>query len=526
MPLTGAMFLGAERRTGTGPALAAADPRTDTPLEPAYGSATPDDIAHACVLAQRAARSYGATSPERRATFLERIADRVEALGGELINRAVAETGLATGRVTAERDRAAAQLRIFAAEVRDGGWAEVRIDRALRHRSPEPRPDLRERHLALGPVAVFGAAESPIARSVAGEATTAALAAGCPVVVRPPSSHLGTAELLGSAVAAAVRHSELPEGVFSLVFGSGAETGRALVTDPRIRAVSFTGSRAGGAALLRTAAARPEPIPVYAEMTSLNPVFLLPGALRERSAELAEAFTRELTRDAGQFRTAPGLLVAADGLELAEFLVAARTALTACTGATMLTRGVHAAYERATAALAAVEDVREVAAGRPGEGANTCVARLFTVPAGRFLAEPALRDGVFGAVATVVTCRDTEQLVEVAHALQGQLTATVHHGTGDRDTARALLPLLEGKAGRVVYDGWPTGVEVGYATVHSGPFPAASDARTTAIGTLAVRRYLRPVCYQDVPAELLPAALHDDNPYGLRRRLDGAREQR
>ncbi|MFE4176497.1 aldehyde dehydrogenase (NADP(+)) [Streptomyces sp. NPDC056909] len=565
MPLTGAMFLGAERRTGREPVIASVDPRTDTVLEPGYGSAAPEDVARACELAEEAAPAYRATSPERRATFLERVADRVEALGEELTVRAMAESGLPSGRIRAERDRTTDQLRLLAAEVRDGGWVEARIDRALPYRTPRPRPDLRARQVGLGPVAVFGASNFPLAFSVAGGDTAAALAAGCPVVVKAHSADLGTSELVGSAVAAAVRESELPAGVFSLLFGSAVEIGRALVADPRIRAVGFTGSRAGGTALLRTAAARPVPIPVYAEMGSVNPVFLLPSALRDRAAALARGFVASLTTGAGQLRTKPGLLVAVEGPELTEFLTAAGEEVSAYTGETMLSRGVHDAYERAVAALAAVEGVRERAAGRPGEGANTCVARLFTAPAEVFLARPGLHDDVFGAAATVVVCRDPGRLVEVARALRGQLTATVHHGagearpgeprtgeprageartgegrtaegragegragegrTGDLETVRALLPILETKAGRIVFDGWPTGVEVGHAMVHGGPFPAASDSRSTSVGTLAVRRFLRPVCYQDVPADLLPPALSDENPYGLRRRLDGTRDQ-
>ncbi|MGW6744493.1 aldehyde dehydrogenase (NADP(+)) [Streptomyces sp. NPDC055025] len=560
MPLTGAMFLGAERRTGREPVIASVDPRTDTVLEPGYGSAAPEDVARACELAEQAAPAYRATSPERRATFLERVADRVEALGEELTVRAMAESGLPSGRIRAERDRTTDQLRLLAAEVRDGGWVEARIDRALPYRTPRPRPDLRARQVGLGPVAVFGASNFPLAFSVAGGDTAAALAAGCPVVVKAHSADLGTSELVGSAVAAAVRESELPAGVFSLLFGSAVEIGRALVADPRIRAVGFTGSRAGGTALLRTAAARPVPIPVYAEMGSVNPVFLLPSALRDRAAALARGFVASLTTGAGQLRTKPGLLVAVEGPELTEFLTAAGEEVSAYTGETMLSRGVRDAYERAVAALAAVEGVRERAAGRPGEGANTCVARLFTAPAEVFLARPGLHDEVFGAAATVVVCRDPGRLVEVARALRGQLTATVHHGAGearpgeprtgeprvgeartgegrtaegragegradDLDTVRALLPILETKAGRIVFDGWPTGVEVGHAMVHGGPFPAASDSRSTSVGTLAVRRFLRPVCYQDVPADLLPPALSDENPYGLRRRLDGTREQ-
>ncbi|AXK36667.1 aldehyde dehydrogenase (NADP(+)) [Streptomyces armeniacus] len=527
MSLTGAMFLGSERRTGQGPALDPLDPRTGASLGPAYGSAAASDVADACLLADRAAPALRATPPDRRAAFLERVADRIEELGSALVERAVAESGLPAGRISGEVGRTTGQLRLFAAEVRDGGWAGVRIDRALPDRSPQPRPDLRQRQLAVGPVAVFGASNFPLAFSVAGGDTAAALAAGCPVVVKGHNAHLGTSELVGSAVAAAVRDSGLPEGTFSLLFGAGNEIGQALVADPRIQAVGFTGSRAGGTALMRTAAARPRPIPVYAEMSSVNPVFLLPGALRDGPDRLAEGFTGSLTLGAGQFCTNPGLLVAVGGPDLDAFLAAAAARLSATAGQTMLTRGIRDAYERSTGQLAGTEGVRELASGKPGEDGNAGTARLFAVDAEVFLRRPELQEEAFGAAATVVVCDGRgggEQLVQVARALHGQLTATVRHGPGDRDTAAELLPVLETRAGRLLFDGWPTGVEVGHAMVHGGPYPATSDGRTTSVGTLAVQRFLRPVCYQSVPADLLPAALADDNPYGLPRRLDGVRE--
>ncbi|GLY75695.1 aldehyde dehydrogenase (NADP(+)) [Actinoallomurus iriomotensis] len=523
MPLKGTMFIGAERRPGSGPAITSHDPRTGASLEPAYGTGTDEDVADACERAASAAVAYRSTSPGERAAFLERIAERIEDLGDELVDRAVAESGLPRGRISGERDRTTAQLRLFADEVRAGEWADTRIDPALPDRRPAPRPDLRQRHLAVGPVAVFGASNFPLAFSVAGGDTASALAAGCPVVVKGHSAHLGTSELVGSAVADAVRDSGLPEGVFSLLFAAGNEVGQALVADPRIRAVGFTGSQAGGLALQRTAAARAVPIPVYAEMSSVNPVFLLPGALRERAAGLAEGFAGSLTLGAGQFCTNPGLIVAVDGPELTEFLATAVRVLAATTGQTMLTEGIHAAYERSTAGLLATDGVRELCAGLPGEGENAGVARLFSVAADVFLGRPELQDEAFGAASTVVICRDPEQLREVAAALRGQLTATVHHGEGDREVAAALLPLLEERAGRILFDGWPTGVEVTHAMVHGGPYPATSDGRTTSVGTLAIRRFLRPVCYQNVPAELLPPEVSDDNAYGLPRRIDGAR---
>ncbi|OEU95998.1 aldehyde dehydrogenase (NADP(+)) [Streptomyces oceani] len=524
MPLTGAMFIGSERRIGQGPVLEPVDPRTGASLHPGYGSGSATDVEDACQLADLAAPELRATPPERRAAFLERVAERVEQLGGELVERAVAESGLPEGRISGEVGRTTGQLRLFAAEIRDGGWAGVRIDPALPDRSPQPRPDLRQRQLAVGPVAVFGASNFPLAFSVAGGDTAAALAAGCPVVVKGHEAHLGTCELVGSAVAAAVRECGMPEGTFSLLYGSGPEVGQALVADPRIQAVGFTGSRAGGTALMRTAAARPRPIPVHAEMSSVNPVFLLPGALRDRATEIAEGFVGSLTLGAGQFCTNPGLLAAVRGPALTEFLDVAAARLAEAAGQTMLTRGIHAAYERSVAEIASVEGVREVASGSPGEDGNAGVARLFTVDAEVFLRRPELQEEAFGAAATVVVCEDAEQLARVAGALDGQLTVTVQHGSGDRDTAAALLPVLETRAGRLLFNGWPTGVEVGHAMVHGGPYPATSDGRTTSVGTLAIERFLRPVCYQSMPADLLPPALADDNPLGLPRRVDGTRE--
>ncbi|MFB7918374.1 aldehyde dehydrogenase (NADP(+)) [Streptomyces sp. NPDC056061] len=523
MPLSGAMFIGAERRQGTGPAARSADPRTDEPLEPPCPAGGARDVDDACERAALAAVRYRSVPPGERAAFLERIAERIEELGDELIDRAVAESGLPRARISGERDRTTAQLRLFAEEVRAGEWAEVRVDPAPPAGRRTAGPDLRQRHLAVGPVAVFGASNFPLAFSVAGGDTASALAAGCPVVVKGHQAHLGTCELVGSAVAAAVRDRGLPEGVFSLLFGAGNDLGQALVADPRIRAVGFTGSQSGGLALMRTAAARPVPIPVYAEMSSVNPVFLLPGALRERAEDLAEGFTASLTLGAGQFCTNPGLVIAVAGAELDRFVASATAAVGRGTAQTMLTTGIHRAYERATAGLRSGEGVREIATGLPGEGENTATTRLLTVAADDFLKAPGLQEEAFGPTSTLVVCRDGEQLTRVARALRGQLTATVHHGGGDGPAAAELLPVLEDMAGRVLFDGWPTGVAVSHAMVHGGPFPATSDGRTTSVGTLAMRRFLRPVCYQNLPAGLLPPELSDDNPYGLPRRTDGIR---
>jgi alpha-ketoglutaric semialdehyde dehydrogenase len=518
---TGSMLIGAQAVYGTGGTHRAIDPATGTPLEPAYGMGTQADVERACALARQAFDSYRETSLERRAGFLETCADEIEALGDALIERAMLETGLPRARLVGERARTTGQLRLFADVVREGSWLDARIDPALPARTPMPRSDLRQRHIALGPVAVFGASNFPLAFSVAGGDTAAALAAGCPVIVKAHNAHPGTSERVGTAIRRAVERSALPEGTFSMLFGPGREVGRALVADPRIKAAGFTGSRSGGMALMQVAAERTEPIPVYAEMSSINPVYLLPHALKSRAEALGRAFVGSLTLGAGQFCTNPGVLLAIASQELDAFVATAARALKESAPGVMLTPGIHAAYERGVSALAGRDEVATLARGPLGDGPNRCQAAWFAVDADAFLAEESLQTEVFGASSMLIRCRDAAQLAEVSERLEGQLTATLQMDDADADLARALLPVLERKAGRILANGWPTGVEVSHAMVHGGPFPATSDSRCTSVGTLAIRRFLRPVCYQDLPPGLLPEALRDGNPLKLWRRIDG-----
>jgi len=413
-------------------------------------------------------------------------------------------------------------LRAFARTVRLGEWLDVRVDTAQPQRHPLPRGDLRQRHIALGPVAVFGASNFPLAFSVAGGDTASALAAGCPVIVKAHNAHPGTSELVGCAIAQAVKDCGLPEGVFSLLYGAGNEVGIALVSDPRIKAVGFTGSRSGGIALCQAAQARPEPIPVYAEMSSINPVYLFPAALETRCEALAEGFVASLTQGAGQFCTNPGLVIALQGAALDRFIQSASDRLSGCSAQTMLTPGIFNAYETGVKTLAQHANI--AAKGLPANGPNQGQAHLFVTQAEAFLNNQHLQAEVFGAASLVVACRDVERMRQVSEHLEGQLTATLHMDDHDLPQARALLPVLERKAGRLLVNGWPTGVEVCDAMVHGGPFPATSDARSTSVGTAAILRFLRPVCYQDFPDALLPAALQHDNPLQLRRLLDGQRE--
>ncbi|MHC8344177.1 aldehyde dehydrogenase (NADP(+)) [Pseudomonas sp. RT6P73] len=522
MTLTGQMLIGQHAITGTREAIRAINPATDKPLEPAYPGGTDEHVEQACALACAAFDSYRETPLAARANFLEAIADQIEALGDELIERAVAETGLPRPRIQGERGRTCQQLRTFARTVRAGEWLDVRVDSALPERQPLPRPDLRQRQVPLGPVAVFGASNFPLAFSVAGGDTASALAAGCPVVVKAHGAHPGTSELVGRAVARAVETCGLHEGVFSLLFGSGREVGIALVTDSRIKAVGFTGSRSAGIALCQAAQARPEPIPVYAEMSSINPVLLFPAALQARAEALAQGFVASLTQGAGQFCTNPGLVIARQGPALDRFIDAAADLVQRSPAQTMLTPGIFNAYEAGVGSM--LERAPVSATGLKGETPNQCQAHLFVTQAEDFLADATLQAEMFGAASLIVQCADDNQIRQVIEHLEGQLTATLHLDDADLDRARALLPALERKAGRLLVNGWPTGVEVCDAMVHGGPFPATSDPRTTSVGTAAILRFLRPVCYQDFPDALLPAALKHSNPLQLRRLLDGQRE--
>ncbi|ALG75331.1 2,5-dioxovalerate dehydrogenase [Azospirillum thiophilum] len=521
MTITGEMLIGAESHRGGQGEVRAVDPASGAALDPVYGGGGAAEVERACALAWAAFDAFRETGLEQRVAFLEAVAQAILDIGDALIVRAMAESGLPRARLEGERGRTVGQLRLFAQVVREGSWIEARIDPAMPGRTPLPRADIRQRHIPLGPVAVFGASNFPLAFSVAGGDTASAFAAGCPVVVKGHNAHPGTSELVGRAIRAAVADCGLPEGVFSLLFGTGTEIGTALVADPRIKAVGFTGSRRGGLALMEVAARRPEPIPVYAEMSSINPVFLMPAALAARAEALGAGFVASLTMGAGQFCTNPGILLGIEGPDLDRFAAAAVAALGGSTAATMLTPGIHAAYDDGVTALAGSGAVTTLARGLACNGPNQAQAAFFSTTAEAFLADTRLQEEVFGAASLLIRCPDAAAMGTVAERLEGQLTATLQMEAADEAAVAALIPVLERKAGRILANGWPTGVEVCHAMVHGGPFPATSDSRSTSVGTLAIRRFLRPVCYQDLPAGLLPEALHDGNPLGLWRRVDG-----
>jgi 2,5-dioxopentanoate dehydrogenase len=518
--ITGRFFVGASEAAGreTYRALEAA---TGVTLEPPFHAASLADVDRACELASRAFDTFRETDVEQRARLLEAIAAHIAGLGDELIVRAMAETGLPRARLEGERARTIGQLRLFAGVARDGRWLTLRIDTAQPERTPR-RPDLRLRKIPLGPVAIFGASNFPLAFSVAGGDTASALAAGCPIVVRGHPAHPGVGELVARAIAKAVLDGGLPPGVFSFVTGPSHEIGKALAANPHIKAVAFTGSRAGGLALAAVAAARPEPIPVLAEMSSVNPVFLLQGALEQDAEGIANGFVASLTQGAGQFCTNPGLIFGAASTALDRFIAAAADALSGCNAQTMLTPGIHRAYEDGVARLARARGVETRGQGLGGDGPNQARGALLVTDAETFRANPQLHQEVFGPAAIVVRVEDPESLPGLIDALEGQLSATIHLRETDFALAARLLPALERKVGRVIANGWPTGVEVAHAMVHGGPFPATSDSRTTSVGSLAIERFLRPVCYQDVPGALLPAALRDDDER-FERWVDGVR---
>lgn len=510
MHLTGDLIVAGINETSS-QTFRATNPASGEVIGPDFSMATQDQIDRACAAAAEAFVAFKETGPHQRAEFLEQIAANILDIGDELIVRAQAESGLPEARLVGERGRTVGQLRMFADLLRQGHYMGLRADTALPDREPLPRPDIRQRKTGIGPVAVFGASNFPLAFSVAGGDTASALAAGCPVIVKGHPAHPGTGNLCGGAIRNAVNACGLPSGVFSLLNG-GVALGQALVSNPSIQAVGFTGSRAGGLAIAKAASERKVPIPVYAEMSSINPVILCPEALKARGEKLGAEFVGSLTMGAGQFCTNPGLVLAVESDGLEQFLAAAGAAVAASSSAQMLTDGIASAYKEGVEAIASLDQVRQVSRGANPEGPNRCQAALFDVSAKDFLATRQLQHEVFGASSIVVRCSSAGELQQVISSLEGQLTITIHADGGDLEALRPLMPHLEQKAGRILFNGWPTGVEVCPSMVHGGPFPATTDTRTSSVGTLAIDRFLRPVCYQNYPDALLPAELKRDNP--------------
>lgn len=478
---------------------------------PASGSAasfsegTLADVDRACQSAEDAFLSFGYSTRADRVALLNAIADEIEARAEAITTVAAAESGLPEPRLQAERARTVGQLQLFADHILSGDYLDRRYDAALPERKPLPRPDLRVMQRPIGPVAIFGASNFPLAFSTAGGDTAAALAAGCPVVVKGHPSHPGTGEVITDAVDAAVRRCGVHPGGFSNIQGRNHDAGQALVQHPLIRAVGFTGSLAGGRALFDLCAARPEPIPFFGELGSINPMFLLPGALANRGSEIAAGWAGSLTTGAGQFCTNPGIAIVPEGQAGDDFVAQAREALSGIDEQVMANDAIATAYRSGRERVASQAGVHAILNSQC-DGRNAA-PDLFETSAANWLANPTLAEEVFGPLGLVVRCEDHEQMESIARALEGQLSATLHMDDSDVDAARRLLPLLERKAGRVLANGFPTGVDVVDAMVHGGPYPASTNFGATSVGTLAIRRFLRPVCYQNLPAAILPEDL-------------------
>lgn len=481
--------------------------------EPASGEShefsvgTPVHVEAACTAAEDAFWSYAYSSRTERAAFLDAIADEIEARADAITDIGSRESGLPAARLQGERGRTTGQLRLFAEHIRSGAYLDRRVDGAMPDRQPAPRPEIRLMQRPVGPVAVFGASNFPLAFSTAGGDTAAALAAGCPVVVKGHSAHPGTSEIVAEAVHAAIKTRGVHPGVFSHIQGGKRDVGQALVQHPLIKAVGFTGSLAGGRALFDLCAQRPEPIPFFGELGSVNPMFILPNAAEARGAEIGKGWAGSLTMGAGQFCTNPGIAVVEKGAAGDAFVAAAKGALERTDGQVMLTDGIAQAYRDGKDRFTGRNAVRPLLE-TDSEG-RVARANLFETDADAYLQDRALGEEVFGPLALVVRVNSADNMRDLAKGFEGQLTATIHMDDADAPAARALLPILERKAGRVLVNGFPTGVEVCDAMVHGGPYPASTNFGATSVGTMSIRRFLRPVSYQNIPTSIMPNDLGD-----------------
>lgn len=522
MHVTGEMLIGAASVRGTSGDVRAFNPALNAEIEPVFHGGGAVEVDRACQLAAQAFQSYRNLPPQDRARFMQAAADNIEALGDTLYDRLTAETGLPKARAMGETARAIAQFRMFADVAQDGRWRSATIDTAAPDRKPTPRLDQRMQKVPLGPVAVFGSSNFPMLYSVAGGDTASALAAGCPVIVKAHGSHMGVSELVGRAIQKAVADCGLHEGVFSLLIGAGNELGEALVDHPVIQAVGFTGSEGGGMALVRRGMARKQPIPVFAEMTSINPNFVLPAAQAARGEAFAERFIAQMTAGVGQMCLKPGMILATAGEGYDRLRDALVKGLSAHVAETMLSPGILHNYLHNAGREQASDKVTQIAATAPAVHPGDGQGFIFEVAAADLLADMDLAGEMFGPAAMLVKCDTVDQMRQFAEAMHGQLTATLHFDEADLAIAEQLLPLLELKTNRIIANSFSNLVEISHATIHGGPFPATSDPRFTSVGTTAIDRFLRPISYQNMPETLLPPAIRSDNPLGLWRLTDGA----
>jgi 2,5-dioxopentanoate dehydrogenase len=528
MAATGRSFIGFREGEKGGTTFRGYNPATGEALEPEFQAATSEEVDLAARLAAEAFVSYREVSGAEKAKFLNLIAENIEAVLEPLVERAHLETALPKTRLQSETLRTCNQLRLFAQVVQEGSWVNARIDRADPDRKPLPKPDVRSMWRPLGPVVVFSASNFPLAFSVAGGDTASAFAAGNPVIVKAHSAHPGTSRIVGEAVRASVRACGLHEGVFSLIFGAGTSVGTQLVQHPLIKAGGFTGSTGAGRALMNLASARPEPIPFYGELGSTNPVFLLPGAMRAQGAKIAEQLYGSFTLGAGQFCTKPGLIFFSEDKTSESFLGELKNKVGQAPEFALLTKSISGDYDKEAQSRKARRGLNVIAEGTQRSGANpySAGAALYETEISSFLADPELSQEHFGPSTLLIRYARKEQILEAARNLEGHLTATIHGTEEDLREFAELISILENKVGRIVFNGFPTGVEVCHAMVHGGPYPASTDGRTTSVGTQAIYRFARPVCYQNLPDSALRAELKNANPLGVWRLVDGKMTQK
>ncbi|WP_442506544.1 aldehyde dehydrogenase (NADP(+)) [Novipirellula sp. SH528] len=520
--IQGKQLIGADWSGTNSDTFAATNPSTQALLDPPFHEASTEEIDRAMTLASASADVFSSTSFETRARLLDAIADGLMDAGQGLLDRCHAETALPMNRLLAERARTVNQTRLFAEMIREGSWVEAKIDQGDADRTPAPKPDVRSMLISVGPVVVFGASNFPLAISVAGTDTTTAMAAGCPVVCKAHPAHPGTCEMIGSIVCDAVKATGLPPGIFSLLQGQSHQVGHALVEHPATAAVAFTGSIAGGRALFDVANRRRTPIPVYAEMGSINPVFVLPGAIEHHAEQIAKAFIDSLTMGVGQFCTNPGLMLVPTGDRGDQLIQSIAEHATAAAPGTMLHSGIYDAFLKGVARIKDTDGVQLLAQAsgaseQPQQAHCTIAVTEFAV----LQRERSLMEELFGPCSTIVRYEDASQMLEIAKELEGQLTATLHGTSSELSEHQPLIRALQQKVGRLIFNGFPTGIEVCNAMVHGGPYPATSNAHFTSIGPAAIKRFTRPICFQDFPDNYLPAELQDANPRGIMRMVDG-----
>jgi NADP-dependent aldehyde dehydrogenase len=518
MQLHGKNFIGYQLSAGSGQAFHGIDASTGAQLEPAFHEASDADVDRALHVADTAFETYRKLEPEARGKFLRAIATEIEALGEALIECANSETALGVERLRGERGRTIGQLRMFADLIEEGSWVDARIDRAIPDRKPLPKPDIRRMRIPIGPVVVFGASNFPLAFSVSGGDTASALAAGCPVIVKAHPAHPATSELAAGAIVRAARSCGMPEGVFSMLHGRSPELSLSLVRHRLTCAVGFTGSLRAGRALFDAAAARARPIPVYAEMGSVNPLFVLPGALGERSEQIAQGLRQSVTMGVGQFCTKPGVVIGLEDEATRKFGESFEKLMQSAPAGSMLHAAIHSSYLEGVKQLSSVPGVKAISA-QVASG-DRALPTVFTADGTTLLKNPRLGEELFGPSTVLVSASSRPQLLEIARRLEGHLTATIHGTPQDLAEYSDLVVILQRRVGRLIFNGFPTGVEVCPSMQHGGPYPATSDSRTTSVGTAAIERFVRPVAFQNFPQQSLPPELRDDNPRRIWRLVD------